>query len=33
MRRGFGSHPGAWEPGGHGAALFFAHVAERWPQA
>ena len=33
MRRGFGSHPGAWEQGGRGAALFFAHQAGRWPQA
>jgi len=33
MRRGFGSHPGAWETGGRGAAVFFAHQAERWPQA
>jgi hypothetical protein len=31
MRRGFGSHPGAWEQGGRGAALFFAHAIERWP--
>jgi hypothetical protein len=33
MRHGFGSHPGAWERGGRGAAVFFAHTIERWPEA